>query len=59
MSQNLYENIGGKIKNWSKWIFIIEAISAIIGGIVLMANDAAFIGFIRISCFYIRISISN
>ena len=48
MLDNLYDDIGAKIKNWAKWIFIIEAISAIIGGIVLMANDAAFIGFIAL-----------
>ena len=50
MFDNLYDNIGAKIKNWAKWIFIIEAISAIIGGIGLMANDAAFIGFIVLIC---------
>ena len=33
MLDNLYENIGGKIKSWAKWIFIVEAIGAIITGI--------------------------
>jgi hypothetical protein len=35
MLDNLYENIGSKIKNWAKWIFIIEAIGSIITAIVL------------------------
>ena len=35
MLDNLYENIGGKIKNWAKWIFIVEAIGSIITAIVL------------------------
>jgi len=39
MFDNLYENIGGKIKSWAKWIFIVEAIGAIITGVVLMATD--------------------
>ena len=39
MLDNLYENIGGKIKNWAKWIFIIEAIGAIITGLVLLCTD--------------------
>ena len=38
MFDKLYENIGAKIKNWAKWIFIIEAIGAVITGIVMMAN---------------------
>ena len=39
MLDTLYENIGGKIKNWAKWIFIIEAIGAIITGLVLLCTD--------------------
>lgn len=38
MLEKLYENIGGKIKNWAVWIFIVEAISAIITGLILMAT---------------------
>ena len=34
-----YDNIGGKIKGWAKWIFAIEAIAAVISGFVLMAQD--------------------
>ncbi len=34
-----YDNIGGKIKGWAKWIFAVEAIAAVIGGFVLMAQD--------------------
>ena len=39
MLDNLYENIGGKIKNWAKWIFIVEAIGAVMAGITLIATD--------------------
>ena len=35
MLDNLYENIGGKIKTWAKGIFIVEAIGSIITAIVL------------------------
>jgi hypothetical protein len=38
MLDTLYENIGVKIKNWAKWIFIIEAIGAIITGFVLLID---------------------
>ena len=40
MFDNLYENIGGKIKGWAKWIFIVEAIGAIITGFSLITADA-------------------
>ncbi len=44
MLDSLYENIGGKIKNWAKWIFIIEAIAAILAGFILAAEeDGAYI----------------
>ena len=35
----LYENIGGKIKNWAKRLFVIEAIGAIIAGIALLIDN--------------------
>ena len=38
MLDTLYENIGSKIKNWAKWMFIIEAIGAIITGFVLLID---------------------
>ena len=38
MFDSWYENIGGKIKIWAKWIFIIEAIGAIITGICFLAD---------------------
>ena len=44
----MYDNIGGKIKNWAIWIFIVEAIAAIIGGIALIANDNGLVGFLTI-----------
>ena len=31
-----YDNIGGKIKGWAKWIFAIEAIATIIMGLIFM-----------------------
>jgi hypothetical protein len=40
----LYENIGGKIKNWAITIFVIEAIAAIISGIVMLSNDINLAG---------------
>ena len=43
MLDSLYENIGIKIKNWAKWIFIVEAIGAIITGFVLLCLDEDFI----------------
>ena len=38
MLDNLYSNIGSKIKNWAKWVFIVEAISSVIGAICMMAS---------------------
>ena len=42
----MYDNIGGKIKTWAVWIFIVEAIGAVIGGIAMIANDNGLIGFL-------------
>jgi cytochrome b subunit of formate dehydrogenase len=52
MLDTLYENIGGKIKNWAKWIFIIEAIGAIITGFVLLFTDEYLIlyGLLTLVC---------
>ncbi len=52
MLDTLYENIGGKIKNWAKWIFIVEAIGAIITGLVLLCTDEDLIlyGLITLVC---------
>ena len=44
MLDNLYSNIGTKIKNWAKWICVVETISAIIGGIALMAEEEFLYG---------------
>ena len=44
MLDNLYKNIGCKIKGLAKWSFVIEALGAIIGGIALMATDEDYIG---------------
>ena len=43
MLDRLYENIGAKIKNWAKWIFIAEAIGAIITGLALLFLDEELI----------------
>ena len=52
MLDSLYDNIGSKIKNLAKWIFIVEAIGAIITGLVLMFTDNDFIlyGFLALVC---------
>ena len=44
----MYDNIGGKIKSWAVWIFVVEAIAAVIGGIALIANDNGLVGFLTI-----------
>ena len=52
MLDNLYENIGGKIKNWAKWIFVIEVIGAVITGLVLFFTDEDLIlyGLLTLVC---------
>lgn len=39
MLDKLYTNIGKKIQTWAKWIFIVEAIGAIITGIGMLIED--------------------
>ena len=46
MLDELYKNIGEKIKAWAKWIFIAEAIAAIIGGLLLIFDGEGLIGII-------------
>ena len=41
MFDKLYKNIGGKIKNCAKWILVIEAIAAIIVGIILLSEESS------------------
>ena len=45
-----YDNIGSKIKGWAIWIFLGEALAAVIAGIALIAEDAdmALVGFLLI-----------
>ncbi len=38
MTNGLYGNIGEKIQRWAIWLFIVEAISAVVAGIVIMIN---------------------
>lgn len=35
----MYDNIGGKIKGWAKWVCIIGSIIMAISGIVFMTQD--------------------
>ena len=44
MLDRLYEDIGTKIKGWAKVIFVVEALGAIISGIVLMCDEAFLAG---------------
>ncbi len=39
MLDNLFSNIGFKLKDSAKWVFIVEATAAIIGGIVMIFSD--------------------
>ena len=40
----LYTDIGGKLKSWAKWIFIVEAIASIISafGLIFSGEDLLF-----------------
>ena len=42
---DLYADIGKKIKNWAKWIFMIEAIASVVGaiGMLFAAEDGVMI----------------
>ena len=48
----MYDNIGGKIKGLAKSMFIVEAIGAVITGIVLLAtnDDLIFEGLLTLFC---------
>ena len=48
----MYDNIGGKIKDLAKAMFIIEALGAVITGIVLLAtdDDLIFEGLLTLFC---------
>jgi len=48
----MYDNIGGKIKGLAKIMFIVEAIGAVITGIVLLAtdDDLIFSGLLTLFC---------
>ena len=35
---SLYANIGGKLKGFAKWIFIVGAIASVIGALVIIAT---------------------
>lgn len=52
MLDALYENIGGKIKNLAKWIFVVELIGAIVTGLVLLFTDEGLIlyGILTLLC---------
>ena len=44
----MYDNIGEKIKGLAKGMFIIEAIAAVIGGIVLLGYEFLAIGWLTL-----------
>ena len=48
----MYDNIGGKIKGLAKTMFIVEAIGAVITGIVLLTtdDDLIFAGLLTLFC---------
>lgn len=46
MLENLYADIGAKIKTWAVWIFIVESIGAIITGVILMGSELLAPGFL-------------
>ena len=49
MLDKLYDDIGGKIKGWARWMFVIESIAAIVTGISLLLDSSlVFLGFILI-----------
>ena len=51
MLDNLFKNIGEKLKGWAMCLFVLEVISAIIGGIGLIAaDDGNVIGPILLFC---------
>ena len=51
MTDNIFKNIGEKLKGWAMCLFVLEAISAIIGGIGLIAaDDGNVIGPILLFC---------
>ena len=51
MLDNLFKNIGEKLKGWAMCLFVLEVISAIIGGIGLIAaDDRNVIGPILLFC---------
>ena len=48
MFENLYENVGAKIKGLAKWIFFLEALSAVISGIALLADGEVWFGLLTL-----------
>ena len=40
----MFDNIGKKLKGLAKWTFIVEAIAAIIGGIIVIVEEDEVIG---------------
>lgn len=50
MLDNLYKNIGSKIKTLAKWGFIVEAIGAIVTGIVLLFDEFILVGLLTMIC---------
>ena len=38
MLDNLYQDIGEKIKGWAKWVFIIGAIVSVISAVIILST---------------------
>ncbi len=50
--EKLYHNIGRKIKIFAVWSAIIEAVGAVITGIVLLSSDADFLPWALLTIFF-------
>lgn len=49
MLDKLYDDIGGKIKGWAKWMFVIESIAAVIAGVsFLFYSEYPILGLVLI-----------
>lgn len=40
----MYDNIGGKIKGLAKFLFLVDALAAVVSGIVMMGSDDDLVG---------------
>lgn len=48
---DLYTDIGNKIKEWAKWIFVFESVISVVSGFVWLANDGyILVGLLLLFC---------